>query len=405
MVALRKYILYSVLGLYSLTLLVPAFKSLPKIPSYSIYIYAFILLLIFLRPLTLLTKEFRISLIFLIIHLLYLILDNYRYLNERTTETQAEFFLYALFALGSWSFIKNNLDSKLSKKLTFGIISFSVLTSITTLFALYFFPDLAREAIGNDNPEEVQEILQFNVGSYPIQFFNSLLVSVTFYIYMHKKKIIWLMITILLAGVVIYAQIVSIVILMFLNFGLTFILINFKVNNNKKYLITLITLIFSFYILKNLIAEFLLFVSKSLKAFEFISPKLKEIALYLGSGEITESQNFNMYQYNIRKEKSINSFVESPLIGGKSSGGHHFWIDNLAEHGVLGTLPWLLIFLVFSKSLKRYFDDTEQIIILNSILIFIIMGLSKNILMSSMPVMLFLFIPLILYNYGKNSIR
>jgi len=137
---------------------------------------------------------------------------------------------------------------------------------------------------------------------------------------------------------------------------------------------------------------------------EMVAIKFKEVALYLESGnKINVDDNVNMYGYEIRRELSKNSFFESPITGGGESGGHHFWLDLLAEHGIFGFFPWVLLFVLFFNSTKKIFPISERVLILNSMLIFIMIGLNKNILIFSMPVAIFFVLPLFLLVFGEKN--
>ena len=109
--------------------------------------------------------------------------------------------------------------------------------------------------------------------------------------------------------------------------------------------------------------------------------------------------------YASRFETSLNAFYNSPILGGNPSGGHHFWIDNLAEHGLIGTLPWLLVLIVFYKYISTVCNKFETLLILNTIIMFVIIGLTKNILIQSMPMYLFFIAPIVILYFRNKKIK
>lgn len=403
---IKRVILFYIIILYFLTLLVPAFKSLPRVPGEPIYVYLFAFFLPFLKPQILFSKEIIPSLLLLILHLFYLIINNYENLDPRTTETLAEFFLAIFFSMNLWLYFRLERDQIRLNKMAYIILGFVVITLITTSIGLITFPNAARDLVGNSDPEQVSLLLSYNIGSYAFQYLMVFIAPLAYYFYKLSKNKWWLIFLILIIYEVLYAQIVAVVFLLALNLLLSFFILSRKLNF-RKYIKNLFIAVGLFFILKGWIVQILFFSSNLLPSkLEMVAEKFNEVAYYLDSGsQINQALTTNMYAYQTRKEVSIASFNSSPIIGGGDSGGHHFWIDLLAEHGLLGTLPWLLTFIIFYKSVSKIFNHNEKIIILNSILIFIAIGLNKNILIFSMPSFVFFVVPLLLFVFGSHKGR
>lgn len=404
-VNIRRYFLFGFALLYFLTLLVPTFKSLPLTLGDASYIVPWVIAMIMFKPDIVTSKEFKVCFVFLVIHIVYLAINNYALLNPRTTYTLADVFISLFFAMSFWAYFRLEKDITRMRTLSKIILAFIILTSVTTFIGLLMFPTAVRDLIGNDNEAEVTFYLRLNIGSY---FFQYLLVFITplfLYFYkLHKKKI-WLVLFLFLVVEVVYAQIVAATLLLLFNVVLTVFLLARK-QTITRYLNS-IFLIFAFFIIgKGILAQIFYYLASVSTGFEAMTEKLEEVAVYFDSGGEVDTSSVNAYAYHIRYVESEQAFFASPFLGGTGpSGGHHFWIDNLAEHGIIGTIGWLFVFIVFFKTTKNFFSTNERILVLNSLLIFFLIGLNKNILINNMPIIIFFIFPIILYFFGENSKR
>lgn len=385
------------LVLYFLTLLVPAFMSINHVPASNFYIIIWLLFTVVFYPKFLFSREFKACLSFLIIHIIYLIINHYKDLNLRVTETLGEIFIAVAFALSLWYFLRIPKEKKLLRTLAFILLSFIILTSVTTLIGLISFPYAARELIGNPNAEEVRFLLGLNVGSYHFQYLLVFVSPLFLYFYISKKKFAWLGGFLLTTTVVLYAQIVAAIILLIVNIGLTLMLS--KNISLRRYVILIVIGILFYAWGKPVISSFFRESAQFLSQFEQISDKFSQLSGYFEQDKPGTKEG-DIHGYNIRFEKSYKGFLKSPFIGGESSGGHHFWMDNLAEHGIIGTIPWLFVFIYFLKTVWKKFDEENRILILNSVIIFFLIGTNKNILIYTMLSSLFFVVPLLLSVYN-----
>ena len=100
--------------------------------------------------------------------------------------------------------------------------------------------------------------------------------------------------------------------------------------------------------------------------------------------------------------ESLKEFSESPFIGGGNSGGHHFWLDNLAKFGYLGTIPFILSFFYVFKIVKNQLVNPYlKVLYFHFTIIFILIGINKNIILT-MPATIFFIIPFMLKYIDKN---
>ena len=75
----------------------------------------------------------------------------------------------------------------------------------------------------------------------------------------------------------------------------------------------------------------------------------------------------------------LNSFFESPIVGGGPSTGHVFWLDTLSKFGIIGIFPWILILnFYFRKTIKLIHNPQISFYYLITIFQFIVLGLMKG---------------------------
>ncbi len=402
---IRRYFLFALAVIYFFTLIVPFFKSLPLTPGEGFYMYLWLVTLFILKPDILFTKEFGMCSWFLVLHFFYLIIDHYIFLDERITQTMLEVFVAMFFPMSIWAYFRLERDMERMKWLCNSILVFIFITTVTTFTALQFYPSAVRDLVGNDNVSEVSFYLRLNIGSY---FFQYLLVFVTplmLYFYkLHKNKI-WLILFFAFVIEIVYAQIMGAIVMMLFNIFLTTLLI-FTKQTTSRYFSTLVIMGIFFLAIKDFIAQFFYFLAESSVGFYFLSEKFYEIASYIETGGEVDKSSENAYAYEMKYQISERAFLDSPITGGTGeSGGHQFWIDNLAEHGIVGTIGWFVIFIIFFRTVKKYFSAQEGVLILNSLIVFFLIGIGKNIIISTMCVIIFFIVPFFLYFYGQHSVQ
>ncbi len=70
--------------------------------------------------------------------------------------------------------------------------------------------------------------------------------------------------------------------------------------------------------------------------------------------------------------------IRSPFIGGGPSTGHSFWLDRFSMYGILGMLPFFFIYRYQFLRNNSLFSETYKFYYLLTLLIFITMGIMKN---------------------------
>lgn len=92
----------------------------------------------------------------------------------------------------------------------------------------------------------------------------------------------------------------------------------------------------------------------------------------------------------------LENFFQSPLIGGGVALGHNWLLDRLSMFGLLGVLPWFLLLWFLTKNNLRLFDAKTKIYYLITIVLWVAMGLIKNMGQQLTMIFLFFIIPSLL---------
>ena len=93
-----------------------------------------------------------------------------------------------------------------------------------------------------------------------------------------------------------------------------------------------------------------------------------------------------------RVAQSWDGFLTNPFLGGGDNSGHAFWLDHLASFGMLGMLPWILIFGVQIKIMKRALDNDYFRYYLLSIVMIMLFGCMKSAAVSAQTMLVIFFL-------------
>lgn len=384
-----------ILFFYLFTWIVPVFKSIPHIPNESIYIYIWLIFGLVVFPKIFISKEFLFCLYFLFLHLAYLTIDNYVNFDERDKTLLNVFFMYS-YPISVSTYIIKYLPVRNIRSLAILTLVFLTVSSLTTLYWLFKLPYVSRALAGNDNQEEVLLLLRMNVGSYSFIYLLVLVTPMLIYFYKNSRKIIWALLFLLFGCVIFYAQFTAAIILFIVNVVFTLLIVYDL--SFKKYLLSLIIFVLGFFFFKEVFIN-ILSVFSDVLPLDSVSIKIKEVIMSLEGNSL---EGTSLEAYNIRYEQTVEAFLKNPIFGGHIGGGHHYWLDMLALYGIMGFLPFIGIFKQFIHNIIRhpFFTKTEKNLLVHSVLIFIAIGLNKNIVLP-MPFILFVTGPMLLLSYGK----
>lgn len=234
---------------------------------------------------------------------------------------------------------------------------FIIITSVTSIIGLSVYPDASRLMAGSLKLESEVSLMyeQMGVGSYG--FFASvafILPTLAYYIRtngMILNKFVYLFLILLIIVAMVSSQHTIIMLT-----GSVFFI--FAYLNPKKRLLSIVLLILLlgvFFITPSFYADILYSISDSSLLSERVSSRFADL------GKTIEFSDYNpdsgkTYASTERLSRSLfslESFLSNPFIGGGKSGGHAFWLDQLALFGLLGFIPWIIIFKNHYRFVKK----------------------------------------------------
>jgi hypothetical protein len=396
-------ILLFLLIIFLTTWLLPLFKEIPLTPSAEFYILI-IPIVLFVSNNVNFFKRIFLPLYFLLFLEIGFFFTNFygETVSMRGFRPITYLCLMALTpSLMFYTTIKK-LNSKQFEFLIKFIFTLLVVTLITSVIAIKLFPNIARELSSASTDSNIRSFFAwFNVASYDLLFNYSLISSVFLYRFMNDRRFLDVFVLVLIILLIVYAQIFAAFLSLILNLITTFLIIKFKINNTKKYFILIFIVFISFVSGKSFFNFLSQVVIDNFEELDQVSMKINEINDFLINKESSEGTNLEDYEQ--RRFESWAQFKSSPVFGGNISTGHHFWIDNLAKFGLIGTIPFILYFFLFTKNLGAMVKgDLLKVVFLNSIVIFILIGFVKNIVMI-MPSTVFFILPLFIIYFDRNE--
>lgn len=392
-----------VIILFLITLLFPVFKQIPKLPGEGFYYILIPVLFFLIYPQIFKTSIFKFLSILLIFHLFYFLAGIYPK-NQLGYRSIYSLFEMVFIPVSLYIYSTKKLNDIENKNIFNVIIILMTLTLISTQLALLIFPNIARDLSSKSFDIDQRRLFSmYNISSYGLLFNYALLAPVFLIIAKIKKRVLFLLVFLLTATVLFYAQLFGALLIFVINLFGFLVIRQFKIKTIKLYILMLCsTTIVSFLFIQT-IALILTYIASYFEGFSQISIKINELIQLLIYNDFNVESNLSAYE--IKKMQSLNEFSKSPFFGGGISGGHHFWYDNLAKFGYLGTLPFILSFFYVFKIVKNQFANPYlKVLYFHFTIIFILIGITKNIILT-MPVTIFFIIPFLLKYIDKNYLN
>lgn len=91
-------------------------------------------------------------------------------------------------------------------------------------------------------------------------------------------------------------------------------------------------------------------------------------------------------------------FLSSPVIGGGPTTEHSFWLDRLSMYGIIGITPWIMIFIYYYRRLMPMFDDLYKFYYVTTILLYVAMGIMKDMPGRDYMYVMFLIVPSVYFS-------
>jgi hypothetical protein len=295
----------------------------------------------------------------------------------------------------------DKFDESQNKRIFNLIVACLTLTLFSTQTALLVFPNIGRDLSSGSFDEDLRRTFSvYNIGSYNLLFNYAVIAPIFLLIFKTDKKVFFILIFVLSVLVIVYAQIFSAFLLLIINLVVFFLLKKFKIKTLKSYFLLIFSLVIVAFLFLQSIALVLSLVGNYFEGLEQFNIKINEVNSLLTGGGVDE--NYNIASYEMRREESLNQFYESPFIGGNISTGHHFWIDNLAKFGILGSIPFFFIFFYFFNFVKKQLVNPYlKIVYFHLIIVFMLIGVNKNITLI-MPFTILFIVPFMLKQIDKK---
>lgn len=405
-------ILHYLFIIFFVAVLFPTFSGIPKIPSYHVFLYLALSLYLVMSPSFFVRAALKVRLILLLfLHLIYLLLAFYlesenRNIFDLYVPAISVLLLWGLYGNGSY---QNEKRAKIILKLfVFGLIC----TACTTSIALIFFPDAARLLAGSlaesGNIELNNFFLLLGIGSYNFSVMWVFFIILFYFEYQRKRLKLWEFV--FTGAIFLYATYkVSITAPFFLLFiGLSMIYFGRNVSSIfflRLRMLFIASLVYNF---SYLLSYPLYWAAQVFHTNQNVSLRLTNVAkrldgtlanstINISSDVDLDKSDVYIGSYEIRARKSIDSFFESPLIGGGEVGGHNFYLDILGSFGLVGFLAYVLVIaMLYKKASSFLISERSKILYNNIVILFVLLGLIKTYSLIVMFIAVFFVIPLYL---------
>ena len=246
-----------------------------------------------------------------------------------------------------YSYFLKSKDLKGLRIVIYSSLIFITITTIITINGLDINPMAVRLNMSG-NIDQIEDVVKsLGLGGYG--FFNGIMLLVPALAYFFnnpefdiKKKIFILIFIIFLCYPIALGGLTTNLILagLFFIYAALFVPI-FKA---KPYIPLLIISIFLF-TFNHFTSDILKFLSDVMME-GIIKHKLNELSTTVKLMDYNPESGRTYFAYSrlTLTTQSLEGFLANPLIGSGNIGGHAYWLDRLAEYGLVGWLPIILIF-------------------------------------------------------------
>ena len=284
------------------------------------------------------------------------------------------------------------------------LINFSYLViftlCITSIIIIYRNPGIVRGTEEQISYEQLYQIIKFGLGDYGL--FSSLPFLIPLLVYQYKiklaesKKIPF--INILPIIIITLCSYMAVIVAPFLILIIVLSLAILGRRRLKSNVVILCIILGLFFVTPKRIIGNIFYGFSDIVPNRELSTKLNEIGI-----AFTEGIELVTYEYEAstgiegraaRIKYNLLDFVKSPIIGtGKQGNAHLFWLNMLAQFGLIGILPLIYIIrLQIKKNAKSLSEDILFTYYL-SMASFIVLGLLKSISGYPMYLITFFIIP------------
>jgi len=128
---------------------------------------------------------------------------------------------------------------------------------------------------------------------------------------------------------------------------------------------------------RNIVSETIYYVAEQSEG-ETMSARLSDLGLTI-SGESVSSPT-HVESRAARIPFLLKNIVKSPIIGGGPTTEHCFWLDRFSMFGIIGMIPWILIFIHLIRMTNLFIDEQYRYYYYVCIFLCILMGFMKQLI-------------------------
>jgi hypothetical protein len=280
------------------------------------------------------------------------------------------------------------------------VMLFVGITAIMSIYSSVVDPMYARNLVGGQL-EEVEEVRRYGGGAYGFAGALVCLFPMIIYYYKNSVKIPFSKPVIAIFVIVCFAALVRMQI--FANVLLSVFVITFSllgiINIRTSILFSVIILLLIILTPSSFLSDTLISIGEYFDKESMMYSKIRELAVYIemGGGYHETGYGGRAARYPLLWE----GFKENPLIGFYNSdskfnigpGAHLYWMNKLTVFGILGFIPYILIFYFHFRENSEQFSQEFLFYFVLSALSVIALGLMKNLAGREFWYMYFFIIP------------
>lgn len=315
-------------------------------------------------------------------------------------------YLFIGMAITMNSYFINYKDFQGYRIVVFTALVFILISSITSIIGFAEFPNASRTMATGFEAEDSQlhsfyaKIGIAGYGFYALGAF--LLTALGFYTKKVNNIFIKLIINVAIV-IFIYSNYLAqhTTILLFSVFG--FLLS--KLNLHKEIKLKLAGFLLIFILFNYTLPPLLDYIADNIPQESSVVFRLHDVANVLREGnfDTSTSDSYFVAERLGRSEESLDYFLQNIFIGSGKSAGHAYWIDTLSKFGLLGFIPYSMIFINSIRFNIRKFSSIYKPYYYVVFFLVIIFGLIKNMTSIEVWVGLFFILPGIYYLTSKET--
>jgi hypothetical protein len=365
------------------------------------YILAWLVSLMFFYPKIFTNAKFQS---FYFLALLYLVLN---YIGVYDIDFAHIFKIYIeplIFSLMILQYFIESRDFRgLSILFGFSFVFISI-TLLTSILGLQRFPMASREMAGGGVESEIANFYR-SIGIAGYGFFYGIAFMLPIFIHnlkenlgSRKKLLLWALITLLSLWGLAEAQFAAAFLFAIIGSAIIWWA---KIHSIRMYLrlslVTLLLILIPDTVYSNLILGIARLLEEGI-----LQQRLVDLSITIEEGVSTADTHIAARADRI--PILINSFFESPIIGGGINLYHNYWFDTLSQFGIVGILPWIVFLRTNILSNSKLMTIKYKNIYILVMFLFIVMGFIKGMGQKVLMIFIFFIIPsyLILLSYKQN---